>query len=170
MYRKSKRTYRKQKSRKKFKQKGGIRKKRKTLRKRKNKKEKYSLEKLINLAHKKRNYKDSNLLESESLSKDKIKQQLLSKKFDNNRKYFVMLHVEWCPHCTSALPSFMEAKQKISQERPDVCMEEFECEKHPELKKITEGYPTFLEVVNGKVSNYSGNRSTEDFVNRCKNL
>ena len=103
------------------------------------------------------------------MSKDKIKQQLLSNNFDKKKKYFIMLHVSWCPHCTSALPSFMEAKRKLEDEK-NLCVEEYECEKHHELKKLSSGFPTFLEIVNNKVSNYDGPRETNDIVSRCKSL
>ena len=90
---------------------------------------------------------DSQESKTSSDSKESIKKQLLNNNFDRNKKYFIMLHVSWCPHCTDALPSFMEAKEILNKEK-GMCVEEFECERHPELKKLTSGFPTFLEIVN----------------------
>ena len=140
---------------------------------------KLSLEKLINMSHRMRmsprmrSSPKSQVKQQEPKtpvdSKESIKNHLLNKNFDKKKKYFIMLHVSWCPHCTDALPSFMKAKQILNKDK-NICVEEFECEKYPELKKITSGFPTFLEVVKNKMNNYSGPREVNDIVKRCRTM
>ena len=129
-----------------------------------------SLEKLINMSHNLRQSKKIQKRDvSNVLSSDTIKQQLINNKFDNDKKYFIMLHVSWCPHCTNALPSFMRAKKILNKDK-NIIVEEFECEKHPELKNVASGFPTFLEIVKNNVTKYSGPREVDDFVDRCRSL
>ena len=121
-----------------------------------------SSEKLINLAHNKRNNQEN--IESNIINKDIVKKHLLTNNFNKNKKYFIMLHVSWCPHCTQALPSFLDARKQLINE-PNICMEEYECDEHPELKKLTNGFPSFIKVINGNTSNYTGRRDIQDFIN-----
>ena len=140
----------------------------------KRKSKKLSLEKLINMSHRIRKSSDLAMPvqqgpQTPANFKEGIKNHLLKKNFDKKKKYFIMLHVSWCPHCTDALPSFMKAKQILNKEK-NICVEEFECEKYPELKKITSGFPTFLEIVKNKMNNYNGPREVNDIVKRCRTM
>jgi len=142
-----------------------------------------NLQKLINMSHKARkSHKTRESLKKKQLSmrapasplpmnKNKIKQHLLSNNFDKNDKVFVMIHANWCPHCTEALPKFMEARKIVNNDsKYNVLMEEYESDEYPELKNIASGYPTFLEIVNNKIKKYEGPREVDDLVSECRNL
>jgi len=108
---------------------------------------------------------------SDGLSKESIKQHLLNNDFDKKDKVFVMIHANWCPHCTEALPKFIEAQKIVNNDSNcNVNMEEYECDEYPELKNIASGYPTFLEIVNNKIKKYEGPREVDDLVSECRNL
>ena len=172
---------------------GGVNKRtRKNKRKKRNMKKKKSrksketkelnLEKLINMSHKARESHKAKMPKKKNLpmrapasplpmNKNKIKQHLLSNNFDKNDKVFVMIHANWCPHCTEALPKFMEARKIVNNDsKYNVLMEEYESDEYPELKNIASGYPTFLEIVNNKIKKYEGPREVDDLVSECRNL
>lgn len=83
---------------------------------------------------------------------------------------FTMYYADWCPHCQTAKPEFLELTKKGSMDvgngkrcyfrmvNPDL---------NPELvkgKKIA-GFPTFLlETTTGKTLEYKGERSTEGYL------
>ena len=141
-----------------------------------------NLQKLINMAHKARESHKAKMPKKKNLpmrapasplpmNKNKIKQHLLSNNFDKNDKVFVMIHANWCPHCTEALPKFMEARKIVNNDsKYNVLMEEYESDEYPELKNIASGYPTFLEIVNNEIKKYEGERDTDPLVGHCRQL
>ena len=145
--------------------------------KKRSKSEDLTLVNLINMSRKKRmSSKSSNPSSNHSsnpsaLSKDIIKQHLLDNNFDTNDKVFVLIHANWCPHCTEALPKFMEARKIVNNDsKYNVLMEEYESDEYPELKNIASGYPTFLEIVNNNIKKYEGPREVDNLVSECRNL
>ena len=140
--------------------------------KKRSKSEDLTLVKLINMSREKRMpSKSSKSSNPSDLSKEIIKQHLLDNKFDTNDKVFVLIHANWCPHCTEALPKFNEAQEIIKNDSNcNVYMEEFESDEYPELKNIASGYPTFLEIVNNNIKKYEGSREVDDIVSECRNL
>ena len=156
-------------------------KKKKKSRKSKETKE-LNLEKLINMSHKARESHKARMPKKKQLSmrapaspspmnKNKIKHHLLNNDFDKNDKVFVMIHANWCPHCTEALPKFIEAQKIVNNDSNcNVNMEEYESDEYPELKNIASGYPTFLEIVNNNIKKYEGPREVNELVSECRNL
>ncbi len=83
---------------------------------------------------------------------------------------FTMYYADWCPHCQTAKPEFIELTKKGFTElsngkrcyfrmvNPDISPEEVKG------KKIA-GFPTFLlETTEGETVEYKGDRSSEGYM------
>jgi thiol-disulfide isomerase/thioredoxin len=82
---------------------------------------------------------------------------------------FTMYYADWCGHCKKAKPDFEEFIKKgpveVNGKRCHIRM--VSPEKQPELAKgkPIRGFPTFLlETPDGKINEYSGARSTPDYL------
>lgn len=86
----------------------------------------------------------------------------------NDRGTFTMYYADWCPHCQTAKPMFVDFMgpgivQVNGQDIKVKMVEEKQIEKgvDPEVK----GYPSFLySDAAGKVVEYSGPRSPDGFM------
>ena len=103
-------------------------------------------------------------------NKKEVMKHIIKGAYNPNKKYFIMLHVSWCPHCTDALPQFKEAEQQVKHDKnlKNLNMQEYECEENPELKGQAEGFPTMFYVENKQKEQYNGGRSTQDIINFIK--
>ena len=103
-------------------------------------------------------------------NKKEVMKHIIKGAYNPNKKYFIMLHVSWCPHCTDALPQFKEAEQQVKNDKnlKTINMQEYECEENPELKGQAEGFPTMFYVENKQKEQYNGGRSTQDIINFIK--
>jgi len=103
-------------------------------------------------------------------NKKEVMKHIIKGAYNPNKKYFIMLHVSWCPHCTDALPQFKEAEQQVKHDKnlKNLNMQEYECEENPELKGQAEGFPTMFYVENKQKEQYNGGRSTQDIMNFIK--
>ena len=103
-------------------------------------------------------------------NKKEVMKHIIKGAYNPNKKYFIMLHVSWCPHCTDALPQFKEAEQQVKHDKnlKNINMQEYECEENPELKGQAEGFPTMFFVENNQKEQYNGGRSTQDIMNFIK--
>ena len=81
-------------------------------------------------------------------NKEEVHQHIIKGSYKPGEKYFVMLHVSWCPHCTDALPHFEQLEKHVKSDRKfkDFNVENFECEAdYPDLKPHAgAGFPTIL--------------------------
>jgi thiol-disulfide isomerase/thioredoxin len=86
----------------------------------------------------------------------------------NDRGTFIMYYADWCPHCQTAKPMFVDFMgpgivQVNGQDVKVKMVEEKQIQKgvDPEVK----GYPSFLySDAAGKVVEYSGPRSPDGFM------
>ena len=133
-----------------------------------------SLANLVNL-HKpspgtKTFHKENETIHQTVDNKKEVMKHIIKGAYNPNKKYFIMLHVSWCPHCTDALPQFKEAEQQVKHDKnlKNINMQEYECEENPELKGQAEGFPTMFFVENNQKEQYNGGRSTQDIINFIK--
>ena len=134
----------------------------------------FSIANLVNL-HKpspgtKTFHKEHETVHQTADNKKEVMKHIIKGAYNPNKKYFIMLHVSWCPHCTDALPQFKEAEQQVKNDKnlKTINMQEYECEENPELKGQAEGFPTMFYVENKQKEQYNGGRSTKDIMNFIK--
>ena len=134
----------------------------------------FSIANLVNL-HKpspgtKTFHKEHETVHQTADNKKEVMKHIIKGAYNPNKKYFIMLHVSWCPHCTDALPQFKEAEQQVKNDKnlKTINIQEYECEENPELKGQAEGFPTMFYVENKQKEQYNGGRSTQDIMNFIK--
>lgn len=82
---------------------------------------------------------------------------------------FTMYYADWCGHCKSAKPEFesLVAKSPLDINGVKCNVRMVSPEKEPDLAKgkPIKGFPTFLmETPDGKVVEYKGGRSTDEYM------
>ncbi len=79
-----------------------------------------------------------------------------------------------CGHCHAMEPAWNQLKSRLSGEKYNGGLVEIDSEVVPhienqEIRKKINGYPTIMIIKNGRpTQEYTGNRSTEDMYNFCK--
>jgi len=145
----NKRTGKKERKSKSYKKQRKSRRLKKTIKKnKKNKKNKTkhhkkSVEKLLSLSRD---------------NKEEVHQHIIKGSYKPGEKYFVMLHVSWCPHCTDALPHFEQLEKHVKSDKKfkGFNVENFECEAgYPDLKPHAgAGFPTIFTFQDNKREEY----------------
>lgn len=99
----------------------------------------------------------------------------------NNKEHYnepkgeiIMFYANWCPHCTSFKPKFVEFKEQ-QQSNPTVNVkmyEEAECPKHLMQKFEVSGFPTVVyhESSTNKTVNFRGERSVNGLETFLKDV
>jgi thiol-disulfide isomerase/thioredoxin len=82
---------------------------------------------------------------------------------------FTMYYADWCGHCQTAKPEFMEFSKKgvITIGGQDCKIRMISPEKEPDAAKgkNIKGFPSFLlETVDGKTVEYTGERNTAGYI------
>ena len=142
----NKRTGKKERKSKSYKKQRKSRRLKKTIKKNKKnktKQHKKSVEKLLSLSRD---------------NKEEVHQHIIKGSYKPGEKYFVMLHVSWCPHCTDALPHFEQLEKHVKSDKKfkGFNVENFECEAgYPDLKPHAgAGFPTIFTFQDNKREEY----------------
>jgi protein disulfide-isomerase-like protein len=85
----------------------------------------------------------------------------------------VMFYADWCGHCKKLKPVWDEAADDVN--KTDTKMIKINCGNGTEddeklMKKYNiQGYPTIIKFINGKPSEYQGDRDADSFREMFKN-
>ena len=83
-------------------------------------------------------------------------------------KKLVLFYADWCGHCKKIKPDWDEAAKRANKD--ETVMIKVNCgggsDKDKEImsKYNVEGYPTIIVFEDGKPSEYTGNRTVDDFL------
>lgn len=81
--------------------------------------------------------------------------------------YFVWFYANWCGHCKVMIDSWNEFVAQAKKQVPHVKVLKIESE-HINSKHNVTGFPTIRLYKNGKIIEYSGDRTPEDFLKFIK--
>ncbi|KAF9300308.1 protein disulfide-isomerase precursor [Mortierella antarctica] len=82
----------------------------------------------------------------------------------NKDLVMINFHTSWCNNCQSLEPEFEKAAKEVAEE--NIIMAKMNCETHEELCKdhAVSAYPTLKVYKQGKVTEYTGSRKSDDLV------
>ncbi|KAG0084284.1 protein disulfide-isomerase precursor, partial [Podila epicladia] len=82
----------------------------------------------------------------------------------HNDPVMINFHTSWCGHCQSLEPEFEKAAKELAGD--NIIMAKMNCETHETFCKdrAVRAYPTLKLYKNGKVTDYTGPRKSDDLV------
>lgn len=82
---------------------------------------------------------------------------------DEKKGEAILFYTEWCPHCKTTLPKWLDYKQGFDQKKHSVSFREVECDANvTEAERYgVDSYPTIILVVNEKRYIYDSEFSPE---------
>lgn len=85
----------------------------------------------------------------------------------------VMFYADWCGHCKKLKPVWDEAAADVNKDEKKMikvnCGEGTEDDEKLMKKYNVQGYPTIIKFINGKPSEYQGDRDADSFKDMFKN-
>ena len=88
--------------------------------------------------------------------------------YSDKKIVLILYHADWCPHCKDMMPEW----DKVRSNPPPMCtvktVEESEIPEN-EMDRV-EGFPTVVAEVDGKLHNYSGERTASAITDWCSGL